>query len=62
MQKKKVIIIGAGPAGLTMAYELLKNKSDEYEVSILVDKLNLENKTNLVILFPIVGFMYKNQK
>ena len=27
---KKVIIIGAGPAGLTAAYELLK-KSDEYD-------------------------------
>ena len=31
---KKVIIIGAGPAGLTAGYELLK-KSDEYEVTIL---------------------------
>ena len=31
---KKVIIIGAGPAGLTAAYELLK-KSKEYEVIIL---------------------------
>lgn len=31
---KKVIIIGAGPAGLTAAYELLK-KSDEYDVTIL---------------------------
>ncbi len=32
--KKKVIIIGAGPAGLTAAYELLK-KSDEYDVTVL---------------------------
>ena len=32
--KKKVIIIGAGPAGLTAAYELLKEK-EEYEVMIL---------------------------
>lgn len=31
---KKVVIIGAGPAGLTAAYELLKN-SQEYEVIIL---------------------------
>ena len=31
---KKVIIIGAGPAGLTAAYELLKDK-DRYEVTIL---------------------------
>ncbi len=30
---KKIIIIGAGPAGLTAAYELLK--TDEYEVVIL---------------------------
>ena len=32
--KKKVIIIGAGPAGLTAAYELL-NKSKDYEVIVL---------------------------
>jgi len=32
--KKKVVIIGAGPAGLTCAYELLKRSSD-YEVVIL---------------------------
>lgn len=31
---KKVIVIGAGPAGLTAAYELLKNKED-YDVTIL---------------------------
>lgn len=33
--KKKVIIIGAGPAGLTMAYELLKKGQDKYEVKVL---------------------------
>ncbi len=31
--KKKALIIGAGPAGLTAAYELL-DKSDEYEVIV----------------------------
>ena len=31
---KKALIIGAGPAGLTAAYELL-TKSDEYEVTVL---------------------------
>ena len=34
MKKKKVIIIGAGPAGLTAGYELLK-RSNDYEVTIL---------------------------
>ena len=34
MKKKKVIIIGAGPAGLTAAYELLK-KSKNYDITIL---------------------------
>ncbi len=32
--KKQVMIIGAGPAGVTAAFELLK-KSDEYAVTIL---------------------------
>ena len=31
---KKVVIIGAGPAGLTAAYELLK-KTDKYQIIIL---------------------------
>ena len=31
---KKVVIIGAGPAGLTAAYELL-DRSDEFEVTVL---------------------------
>lgn len=34
MMKKKVVIIGAGPAGLTAAFELL-DKSEDYEVVIL---------------------------
>ncbi len=32
---KKVIVIGAGPAGLTAAYKLLEDKNNEYEVIIL---------------------------
>lgn len=32
---KNVFIIGAGPAGLTTAYELLKYKSKEYEIIII---------------------------
>lgn len=36
MKKKKVIILGAGPAGLTAAYELLK-KSKDYDV-VLIEK------------------------
>ena len=32
---KRVVIIGAGPAGLTAAYEILKDNKNEYEVVIL---------------------------
>ena len=33
---KKVFVIGAGPAGLTAAYELLRqDKNKEYEVTVL---------------------------
>ena len=32
---KKIIIIGAGPAGLTAGYELLKEQNNKYEVVIL---------------------------
>lgn len=32
---KKVVIIGAGPAGITAAFQLLKNTKDEYEIIIL---------------------------
>lgn len=39
MEKKKVIIIGAGPAGLTAGFELL-NKN-EYEVTILEEELQV---------------------
>lgn len=32
---KKVIIIGAGPAGLTVALELLRKAPDQYDITIL---------------------------
>ena len=32
---ENVIVIGAGPAGLTAAYELLKKAPDKYSVTIL---------------------------
>ena len=32
---QKVIIIGAGPAGLSTAYELLKNGKNKYKVILL---------------------------
>lgn len=41
MEKKDVIIIGAGPAGLTMAYELLKDKKEEYKVTILEESQDI---------------------
>ena len=42
MEKKDVVIIGAGPAGLTMAYELLKEKGNEkYNVKILEESQDI---------------------
>lgn len=32
---KRVIIIGAGPAGLTAAYELLKENNNDFEVFMI---------------------------
>jgi len=33
--KKKVVVIGAGPAGLTAAHELLTRAADDYDVTVL---------------------------
>ncbi len=33
--KEKIVIIGAGPAGLTTAYKLLKKSKDKYEITVL---------------------------
>lgn len=42
MEKKKVIIIGAGPAGLTMAHELLKEEGNKnYNVEILEESQDI---------------------
>ena len=38
---KKVIVIGAGPAGLTAAYEILKDSKDEYEVVVLEESQDI---------------------
>ena len=46
---KKVIIIGAGPAGLTAAYELLKDNSGEYEVTILEETDAIGGNSNTVL-------------
>ena len=36
MAKKSIVIIGGSPAGLTAAYELLKdNGSEQYDVTVL---------------------------
>ncbi len=32
---KKIVIIGAGPSGLTAAYELLKDNKEEYDITVL---------------------------
>ncbi len=38
---KKAVIIGAGPAGLTAAYELLKRGKGEYEVTVLEESSDM---------------------
>ena len=42
MEKKKVVIIGAGPAGLTMAQELLKENGNElFDVTVLEESQDI---------------------
>ena len=42
MEKKKVVIIGAGPAGLTMAHELLKEDGkNKYDVIVLEESQDI---------------------
>ena len=38
---KKVLIIGAGPAGLTAAYELLHRAKGEYEVIVFEESSDM---------------------
>ena len=38
---KKVLVIGAGPAGLTAAYELLRRAKDEYEVIVFEESSDM---------------------
>lgn len=47
MEKKKVVIIGAGPAGLACAYQLLESNQDQFEIIILEadDKVGGLSKT-----------------
>jgi len=51
--RKKVVIIGAGPAGLTAAYELLK-KNKEYDVTILEESNEIGGISKTVV--------YKNNR
>ena len=38
---KRIVIIGGGPAGLTAAYELLRDKKDGFEVVVLEERNTL---------------------
>ena len=35
---KNVVIIGAGPAGLTAVYQLLKSNYDKYKITIIEEE------------------------
>ena len=50
---KKVVILGGGPAGLTAAYELLKDTKDEYEVTILEESGVLGGISQTVRYHPL---------
>lgn len=54
MEKKKVIIIGAGPAGLTAAYELLKTNKEKYDITILEETNEIGGISKTVV--------YKNNR
>ena len=47
--KKKVIIIGAGPAGITAGYEIMKRKPDDYEVYIYEESNSIGGISKTVI-------------
>lgn len=54
MEKKNVLIIGAGPAGLTAAYELLKKDKEKYNVTILEESNEIGGISKTVV--------YKNNR
>ena len=59
-----VIIVGAGPAGLFAAYELitknkeLKNKMDKLYVELIHSEIGYKNKINLFIRYKLY-YIYK---
>ena len=54
MEKKNVLIIGAGPDGLTAAYELLKKDKEKYNVTILEESNEIGGISKTVV--------YKNNR
>jgi len=47
--KKQVVIIGAGPAGLTAAHELLSRAADEYDVTVLEESQTVGGISRTVV-------------